>query len=201
MKLEQAQNLILGAANYFERQSQGYENWGQVHFLQMAVRLDDRQILVSHPEKPLSEQTEKDFKILPLKGESYFQKMLFWNWNCKIALLTQQEFASQVSETIPPILDDQAQLLGVNIKISNNPAHAVWNTIGRYTTILSNGQSLCIGKTLEDVFVASQLLEKTSKAWILGKLIGGAKSINIVEAWIMQQFYLLKYSKQAEQNK
>lgn len=201
MKLAEAQHLILHAHSYFEKHNAGYTTWGKVNFLQIAVRLDDRKILVSNPNKPLDKQTVEDLEVLPLKGSSYFQKILFWRWSSNVALLTQQEFASQVTETIPPILDDQAQLLGVNIKIAKNPIDAVFKIFGRYTVIIENGQSICIGSSLEDAFVAAQLLEKTSKAWVLGKYLGGAKAINIIEAWAMQQFYLLKYSKEASKNK
>ncbi|MBK8351598.1 MAG: hypothetical protein IPL21_07795 [Saprospirales bacterium] len=37
----------------------------------------------------------------------------------KVILITQQEFASQVKEEIPPILDDQ-QLLGVTVRVAKN---------------------------------------------------------------------------------
>src|SRR5690554_1584363 len=200
MELEKAQELILHAHTYFKKHEAGYKSWGKVNYLQIAVRLNDRTILISNPNKTLDQQEIQNLKIIPLKGASYFQKILFWNWNCKVALWTHQEYAAQIKETIPPILDDQAQLLGVNVKISNQPSDVVFKTLGRYATILSNGHSICFGKTLEDAFVATQLLEKTSKAWILGKHLGGAKSINIIEAWIMQQFYLLKYSKQSSKN-
>lgn len=201
MKLAAAQQLILGANEYFELHNAGYKTWGKVNFLQIAVRLDDRKILISHPDKALSQQTLEDLKIIPLKGESYFQKIFFWRWNIQVILLTHQEYASQVKETIPPILDDQAQLLGVNIKIAKSPIDALFKIFGRYATILHDGKSICIGNSLEDAFVAAQLVEKTSKAWVLGKYLGGAKSINIIEAWAMQQFYLLKYSKEAQKNK
>ena len=200
MTKQEAQALILNANSYFEQHSVGYQTWGKVEFLQIAVRIDDQKLLISNPNKSLSNQTPEDLQEIPLKGHSYFQKILFWSRNCDIALLTHQEYAAQVTETIPPILDDQAQLLGVNIKISKNPVDAVFKTFGRYTTILSNGQSICIGKTLEDAFVASQLLEKTAKAWILGKYIGGAKAINSIEALVMQIYYQLKYSKESQKN-
>src|SRR5690606_7009769 len=99
--------------------------------------------------------------------------------------ITQQEFAAQVKETIPPILDDQAQLLGVNIKICQRKENIVRSLFGRYATILNTGESICIGRTFEDAFIAAQLLEKTSKAWIMGQYLGGAKPINRFEAWAM----------------
>lgn len=201
MNLKTAQEHILQAPSYFEKHTEGYQTWGKVEFKQIAIRVDKNQILISHPTKPLADQTIHDFQLIPTKGSTYFQKIFFWNWNMEVAFLTQQEYASQVQETIPPILDDQAQLLGVNIKITDKPEDIICTLFSRYATILKNGQSICIGKTFEDTFVAAQLLEKTSKAWVEGKYLGGAIPINIIEAWAMQQFYLLKYSKEAQKNK
>ena len=63
------------------------------------------------------------------------------------------------------------------------------------------GNSICLGSSIDDAYVAAQLLEKTSKAFVLAKYLGGAKSINKIEAWLMQQFYQFKYSKEAKKNK
>ena len=128
MKLKAAQELILNAPHFFKIHLEGYHTWGKVEFLQIAVRLDNKKILISHPEKPFEQQTQNDFEILPLKGNTYFQKLLFWKWSSDVVVMTRQEYASQVKETIPPILDDQAQLLGVNIKISTSPSDAVFKS-------------------------------------------------------------------------
>jgi hypothetical protein len=45
------------------------------------------------------------------------------------------------------------------------------------------------------------VLEKACKAFIEAEFLGGAKSINKFEAWIMHQVYIKKYSKMAEKNK
>jgi hypothetical protein len=53
-------------------------------------------------------------------------------------------------------------------------------------------------RTLDDAYIAAQLLEKTSKAFIEAKYLGGAKSINRLEAWAMQMYYQFKYSREAK---
>jgi L-fuculose-phosphate aldolase len=115
-------------------------------------------------------------------------------------LKTQQQFASQVKEEIPPILDDQAQLLGVSVRIANTEQNITKALNNRFAANVIDGTSFCIGNTLEDAYVAAQLLEKTSKVFVEAKALGGAKPINKIEAWFMQQYYLLKYSKEAEKN-
>ena len=49
-------------------------------------------------------------------------------------------------------------------------------------------------------FVVCQVLEKACKAFIEAEFLGGAKSINRVEAFLMHQFYLRKYSALKEEN-
>jgi ribulose-5-phosphate 4-epimerase/fuculose-1-phosphate aldolase len=115
--------------------------------------------------------------------------------------VTQQQYAAQVKEEIPPILDDQAQLLGVTVRIAKTDADLLKALSGRYAAIGSNGISTCIGSSIEDAYVAAQLLEKTAKVFVEAKALGGAIPINRIEAWFMQQYYQLKYSKEAGKNK
>lgn len=119
----------------------------------------------------------------------------------QVVLIIQQEYAAQVKEEIPAILDDQAQLLGISIRVAKNDDDIVHALNGRFAAVLLNGSSICLGASLEDAYVAAQLLEKTSKAFIEAKYLGGAKSINKIEAWLMQKFYQFKYSKEASKNK
>lgn len=201
MNLTSAQEHLLHAHQYFGRHTEGYQTWGRVTFQQIGIRVDRNNILISHPSLPLSAQTTEDYRLISIKGNTYFQKIFFWKRNIQVVFITQQEFASQIKNTIPPILDDQAQLLGVSVKITRYPKDILRTLFSRYATILDTGESICIGRTFEDAFVAAQLLEKTAKAWIEAQYLGGAKSINRIEAWAMQQFYLLKYSKEAQKNK
>ena len=92
-------------------------------------------------------------------------------------------------------------MLGVTIRVAKDNNGIVKAIKSRFAAVQQNGKSICIGNTLEDAYVAAQLLEKTSKAFIEAKFLGGAKSINKIEAWVMQQFYQFKYSKEAHKNK
>jgi len=49
--------------------------------------------------------------------------------------------------------------------------------------------------------VVCQVLEKACKAFIEAEFLGGAKSINKFEAHLMHQFYIRKYSGEADKNK
>ncbi|MFN8281709.1 MAG: hypothetical protein U0U67_00740 [Chitinophagales bacterium] len=200
MNKQQDIQTTLTASNYFEQQSAGYKTWGKVDVLQIAVRQPNNQYLLTDSSKPLSAIQENDIQLLN-DTNSIFKQIFSKRKNINVILITQQEYASQVKEEIPPILDDQAQLLGVTVRVAKNDNAILHSINNRFASILPNKQSICIGATLEDAYVAAQLLEKTSKAFIEAKVLGGSKSINKIEAWLMQKFYQFKYSKEASKNK
>jgi ribulose-5-phosphate 4-epimerase/fuculose-1-phosphate aldolase len=183
----------------------GYESWGKVSVQRIAVR-DGQRIYhcqiggTSSPKNSDGEASIEDRIIATI-----FSKRK--NVNC--ILITRQEYASTVSEEIPPILDDQAQLLGVSVRIADvatsNENKGIGNVLkslkGRYAAVCNDGQCICIGATVDDAYIAAQLLEKTSKAFLEAKYLGGAKSINRLEAWAMQLYYQFKYAKEAKKNR
>lgn len=199
MNKQEAIQVLLKAADFFEQQSAGYKSWGKVEVLQIAMRLDNNEIITTPKNKALSSLTAQD--IVVADTDTVFSKIFSKRKKVQVILITQQEFASQVKEEIPPILDDQAQLLGVTVRIAKNDDDIIDSLNGRFASVLLNGNSICLGNSIDDAYVAAQLLEKTSKAFVLAKYLGGAKSINKIEAWLMQQFYQFKYSKEAKKNK
>jgi L-fuculose-phosphate aldolase len=199
MNKQEAIQLLLKTANFFEQQSAGYKSWGKVEVLQIAMRLDNNEIITTPKNRALSSLTAQD--IVTANNNSVFSTIFSKRKKVQVVLITNQEFASQVKEEIPPILDDQAQLLGVTVRIAKNDDDIIESLNGRFASILLNGNSICLGSSIDDAYVAAQLLEKTSKAFVLAKYLGGAKSINKIEAWMMQQFYQFKYSKEAKKNK
>lgn len=190
-----------------ETAAAGYRSWGAVTVHRVAVR--DGQFLYTVPaDRDPASLTESDIASL---GDSIEEKMIAdifakrKNINC--IFITHQEYASTVKEEIPPILDDQAQLLGVSVRLAD--VHVAIGATGkilsalksRFATVCSDGRCICIGGTVDDAYIAAQLLEKTSKAWQEAKYLGGAKSINRFEAWAMQMYFQFKYAKEAKKNR
>lgn len=199
MNKPEAIQTILNAYTFFEQQSTGYKSWGKVDVLQIAIRLNANEILITDKNKPLTALTEQD--ILVENNASRIAQLFSKRKNVEVILITQQEYASQVKEEIPPILDDQAQLLGVSVRVAKDEKDILQALNSRFAAILPDGKSICLGTSIDDAYVAAQLLEKTSKAFIEAGYLGGAKSINRIEAWLMQKFYQFKYSKEAKKNK
>ena len=110
---------------------------------------------------------------------------------------------------VPPVLDDMAQIIGPTVRVADYARSstkkinkvALKALQGRMACLLANHGAVCLGRDLEEAFVVSQVLEKACRAFIEAEFLGGAKSINKVEAYLMHQYYLNKYSKQKKGNK
>jgi ribulose-5-phosphate 4-epimerase/fuculose-1-phosphate aldolase len=200
MNSQEAKNALLAAADYFNTQSEGYKSWGHVKVLKAALRLQPTGFLFTDANKNMENITAGDIRS-GSASDTLLQQIFTYRKKVDAILITRQQYASKLKEEVPAILDDQAQLLGVSIRIAANENGIVKALSGRYAAILPDGNSICIGNSIEDAYVAAQLLEKTAKTFIEAKHIGGAKAINKIEAWFMQQYYLFKYSKEAVKNR
>lgn len=119
---------------------------------------------------------------------------------------THQMNASTVAaarRTVPPILDDQAQIIGPDIRVADYALPSTKKIVkktmkalkGRYAALMANHGAICVGRNMEEAFIVAQVLEKTCKAFIEAEFLGGAKEINRFEAHFMHKIYLMKYSK------
>lgn len=180
MNKENAIQQLLQAAKYFENQSEGYRSWGKVQVLQIAIRLENNDILITDKDIELHKLTVDNIAID--QQNQVFKSIFKARKKVNIILITHQEFASQIKDEIPPILDDQAQLLGVTVRVAKNENGILSALSNRFAAILPDGDSICLGNSLEDAYVAAQLLEKTAKSFVMAKHLGGAKSINKIEA-------------------
>mgnify|MGYP006877785567 CR=1 FL=1 len=152
----------------------GYISWGHILIKNIFLRFEN--------------------KIYEISGDN-IKSCTVADKNINYIILSEQTYASQIKKTIPPILDDQAQLLGINVRIAHHDKKSIQKALcNRFACITHDGLCISKGYNFDDTYVAAQLLEKTAKSFLLSAKIGGAKSINIVEAWLMQKFYQLKYA-------
>ena len=193
--------------------------WGNVSY-----RLDDTYMIITPSGRPYEELTSADMvkvnyhthsfegHIKPSSEYKLHTEIYKTRKQARAVIHTHQMNASTVAAArreIPPILDDQVQLLGPSVRVAPyalpNTKKIVKATVkalkGRNAALMANHGAVCIGRDLDEAFVACQVLEKAAKALIEAEFMGGAKSINKFEAWIMHKYYIMKYSKEAEKNK
>jgi L-fuculose-phosphate aldolase len=125
---------------------------------------------------------------------------------------THQMNASTVAAArreVPPILDDMVQIIGPTVRVADYALPSTNKIVrvtvkalrGRMAALMANHGAVCLGRNLDEAFVVCQVLEKACKAFIEAEFLGGAKSINRFEAFLMHQVYLRKYSALKEENR
>ena len=104
--------------------------------------------------------------------------------------------------TVPPLLDDMAQIVGVNARVADAESPSgIRRKLKRRNAVLLNGVgALCMARTKEDAEAVSQVLEKNCKAVIESRYLGGGHPIHLFESWLMRIVYQLKYSRASREN-
>ena len=107
------------------------------------------------------------------------------------------EFSSK-KVTLPPILEDSAQINGVSVRAAKqNTAAEVVNAISgaRNACFLPDAGAVVTGRTLAEVYTCTLVLDKACNGYLLAEKKGGAQHLNAFEAWLEHMVYKLKYSK------
>ncbi|MCF0104986.1 MAG: class II aldolase/adducin family protein [Eggerthellaceae bacterium] len=102
---------------------------------------------------------------------------------------------------IPPICDDQVQILGGSIKLapytmpgSQEMADSIVEAMtDRMGCLIANHGALTAGRTLSEAFVASQVVEKTAMIYINCQAIGGPSEISQEDIDFFHEFFMEKY--------
>lgn len=219
MTEKEARMAVLDAGKKLLKEGLVARTWGNV-----SIRLTDTDMIITPSGRPYEELEPEDMvrvNYLTHKYEGLIKPSSEYKLHTEIyktrkdvnsVIHTHQMNASTVATArreIPPILDDQAQLLGPSVRVAPyalpNTKKIVRGTVkalkGRNAALMANHGAVCIGRDIEEAFVSCQVLEKAARAFIEAEFLGGAKSINKFEAWIMHKYYLMKYSKEAKKNR
>ncbi len=218
-QIDQLRLQVIEAGNRLIAEGLVSRTWGNV-----SIRVDDTFMVITPGGRKYEDLTVNDIVIVNYhnyKYEGNIKPSSEFKLHCEIyktrkdanaVIHTHQMNASTVAAArreVPPILDDMAQIIGPTVRCADyalpSTKKIVTKTIkalkGRNAALMANHGAVCVGRDMEEAFVVCQVLEKACKAFIEAEFLGGAKSINKIEAWMMHRFYLKKYSKQETTNK
>lgn len=193
--------------------------WGNV-----SIKVNDDYMLVTPSGRKYEDLTEKDIVLVNIHTSEYegqikpssehklHSEIYKTRKGINAVIHTHQMNASTCAAArreVPPVLDDMAQIIGPTVRVAPyalpSTKKIVKKTVqalrGRMAALMANHGAVCIGRDIEEAFVVCQVLEKACKSFIEAEFLGGAKSINKFEAYIMHQIYLKKYSAAAKANK
>lgn len=117
------------------------------------------------------------------------------------------EFASVlgvIGHNIPPILDDQVQYLGGEVKIADYAlsgsaelVESVMHALGpRNAVIMANHGAIAIGRDMREAFTNCKMLEKTAKIYIRALSVGKINMIPKESFEAIQIYYNYNFGEQ-----
>ncbi len=106
---------------------------------------------------------------------------------------------SATRQALFPMLDDFAQLVGINMRTAKSeaPRDVVRALKGRSAAFLPGGGALCCASTESDAEALCMVAEKNVLAWLCAWLTGGGQPIHPLECRLMRLVYVKSYSKKA----
>lgn len=186
--------------------------WGNI-----SSRVSDDLMIITPSGKGYNQVQPKDMVLVQLSTGDYLGQKPSTEVKLHIKILTKRKDVNAIihthsmnastvaaaRRTVPPILDDMAQIIGPTIRVAKYALPGTQKLVkktyqalkGRNAVLLANHGALCVGRDMDETFVVCEVLEKACKAFIEAEFLGGAKAINRVEAWVMHQYYLKKYAK------
>src|SRR6056297_80065 len=189
-ELRDAQKTLCDAAHKFANSDLVAGTWGN-----LSMRINDDYFVCTPSGRDYNELEPKDMPIVKFGDLSYegpkptkeknFHAMIYQERDEINAIIhTHSMNASTVAAArrdVPPVLDDQAQILGPNIRCAEyglpgtkNIAKKVVKAIkGRNACLLANHGAVVIGRDLDEAFTGCAVLEKACKAFIEAEFIGG----------------------------
>lgn len=157
------------------------------------IVLVDIYTLESKGKQNPSSETPMHAAIYRMRPEIYGIIHTHPQYGCTVAAARKE---------VPPILDDLAQLIGPSLRVADH-AHpgsekmvkVVTEALeGRNACLLANHGAVCLGRTLDEAFTVSMIVEKACKCYIDSMLIGGAVAFSEEEALEMHKMYMETYS-------
>ncbi len=219
VSLEEAKHIVCDSGRKLMERGLVEGTWGNC-----SLRIDDHLMAITPSGRRYEDLGPHDIVIMdyhtlevigdikPSSEKKLHARIFQTRKKIHAVIHTHQPCASTVAAArreVPPILDDQAQILGPSVRCADyalpNTKKIVKTTIkalrGRYAALMANHGAITIGRTMEEAVIAALVLEKACKSFIDAEFIGGAKSIRPIEAWVMHKVYLFMYSKNKEKNR
>lgn len=120
------------------------------------------------------------------------------------AMHTHSTYALTIAASgkgIPPICDDQVQILGGDVRLSaytlpgsqEMADEVVIALKERCGALIANHGAVTVGRTLAEAFTASQVLEKTAMVYINCQCLGGPTLIPEKDIAFAHDFFMNKY--------
>lgn len=106
---------------------------------------------------------------------------------------------SRQGKTLRPLLDDLAQIAGVDIRcVPPQASRITWGLWNRSAVLLKDAGALCIGASPEETEITARLLEKGCLARRFADRIPGCRPLEREDALLQRLIYVTQYAKRKQ---
>ena len=204
---------IVKAGNEIYQEGLVAGTWGNI-----SIRLenDENRFAITPSGMDYSEIDEEDIVIMDLDGEKVegerkpssefrLHRHVYESRKDVDAIVhTHSVFASAVAcarKSIPPLVEDMVQIVGGSVDTSeyrlpasDDLAEAAVEALGdKNGALLANHGVLAVGKDIDEAIKTSQIIEKSAKIFLFGKLIGGPTELSEEDVKTMRRMYTEDY--------
>jgi len=185
--------------------------WGN-----LSVRIDDDYMVVTPSGMQYDTLAPEDMVVMNMHDYAYqgnrkpsieyfmHAALLLDNPGANAVVHTHSTYALMMASArkpIPPVCDDQVQILGGDIRVAQYTMPGtiemartiVENIRGRAGVLIPNHGAVTIGETLDKALLASVILEKTAQVYIGTLALGGPVELDHGDVEAMHDFFTNKY--------
>jgi len=210
-KARQIQTAVCETAKKLSTSNLVAGTWGNI-----SARLDNDYMVVTPSGIPYETLKPEDMVIVNMHDLTYEGKLkpsvetpmhariLLERPEVNAAVHTHSTYALVMAcahKPIPPICDDQVQILGGEVRVARytlpgtgEMADAVLEGLqGRMGTLIANHGAVTLGRTLDEAMVAATVLEKSAQVYIGTLAVGGGVELSQEDIAFMYDFFMNKY--------
>ena len=185
--------------------------WGNI-----SARLDNDYMVVTPSGMPYETLKPEDMVIVNMHDLTYegelkpsvetpmHARILLERPEVNAAVHTHSTYALVMAcahKPIPPICDDQVQILGGEVRVARytlpgtgEMADAVLEALqGRMGALIANHGAVTLGRTLDEAMVAATVLEKSAQVYVGTQAVGGGVELSQEDIAFMYDFFMNKY--------
>ena len=165
-------------------------------------------MLITDTAKDIAEVTEADIRFVgknAAANETEATHLAIYASRDDIngVIMNHAPFCTGIAKKLgsfPATLDDMAQVIGRNAKVA--PSYSATDILktmsGRNACLVRGGGVIATGRTLDEAFTGSLVLEKGALCYVGSAIIAKPVKISFIDAVLMRLVYRLKYSKKGQ---
>ncbi|HOQ75411.1 MAG TPA: class II aldolase/adducin family protein [Thermoclostridium sp.] len=210
-KAKQVQAAVCAAAKRLASSNLVAGTWGNI-----SARLDDDYMVVTPSGMPYEILKPGDMVIVnmhdlthegnlkPTVEAPMHAMIMLERPEVNAAVHTHSTYAlvmAAAHKPIPPICDDQVQILGGEVRVARytlpgtgEMAEAVAEALrGRMGALIANHGAVALGRNLDEAFTAAIVLEKAAQVYVGTQALGGGVELSQEDIAFMYDFFMNKY--------